>query len=68
VTGRASCRGSAFWWALGVGGGAVIDIDAGIGWTDGATTGIGAGTTGAIRFCSSIPLVKSESEGDSVSM
>jgi hypothetical protein len=46
----------------------MIGIGAGIGWIDGAMTGIGAGTTGAIHSCSSIPLVKSESVGDSVSV
>jgi hypothetical protein len=44
----------------------MIGIGAGIGWTYGAMTGIGAGTSGAIRSCSSMPLAKSESVGDSV--
>jgi hypothetical protein len=31
-------------------------------------TGIGAGTTGTIRSCSSMPLLKSESYDDTVSV
>jgi hypothetical protein len=69
LTGRASCRGRAFGRAFGIiGEGAMIGIGAGIGWTDGAITGIGAGTTGTIRSCLSRPLLKSESYGDTVSV
>jgi hypothetical protein len=69
LTGRASCRGSAFARASDIiGEGAMIGIGARIGWTDGAMTGIGAGTTGTIRSCSSMPLLKSESDGDTVSV
>jgi hypothetical protein len=50
------------------GEGTVLGIGAGIGWTDGAMTGIVAGTTGTIRSCSSMPLLKSESDDDTVSL
>jgi hypothetical protein len=59
----------AFGRAFGIiGEGAMLGTGAGKGWTDGAMTGIGAGITGTIRSCSSMPLLKSESEGDTVSL
>jgi hypothetical protein len=69
LMGRASCRGRAFGRAFYIiGEDTVLGIGAGIGWTDGAMTGIGAGITGTIRSCSSTPLLKSESGGDTVSL
>jgi hypothetical protein len=63
LTGRASCRRKTFGRAFGIiGEGAMIGTCAGIGWTD------GAGTTGTIRSCSSISLLKSVSVGDTVSL
>jgi hypothetical protein len=42
LKGRASCRGRAFGRAFGIiGEGAMLGTGAGIGWTDGAMTGIG---------------------------
>ena len=68
LTGRVSCRRRAFGRAFGIiGEGAMTGIGTGMIGTEGALTSGGAGASN-ICSCSSIPLVNSESVGDSVSV